>query len=67
LFLDYHPNAKVLPVAAPGGAALLLADKLGLYDDTEMRDIDFARLFHTHLNFLADGHQPTNSNRRMKL
>lgn len=66
LFHDYHPNAKALPVAAPGGAALLLAEKLALYDDTEMRDIDFARLFHTHLSFLANGHLPTNSNRRMK-
>lgn len=51
LFREFHPNAKVLPVAAPGGAALLLAEKLGCYDEAGMRNIDFASLFHTKLNF----------------
>lgn len=51
LFREFHPNAKVLPVAAPGGAALLLAEKLGCYDKAGMSDIDFASLFHTKLNF----------------
>jgi hypothetical protein len=46
LFRECHPNAKVLPVPAPGGAALLLAEELGCCDDAGMRDIDFASLFH---------------------
>ena len=51
LFHQFHPNAIVLPVAAPGGAALLLAERLCCYDEAGMRNIDFASLFHTHLNF----------------
>lgn len=49
LFRKFHPNATVLPVAAPGGAALLLAKQLG-YSDEAQRDIDFVNLFHTHLD-----------------
>lgn len=56
LFHLFHPNAIVLPVAAPGGAALLLAEKLGFYETTGLRDIDFAGLFHRHLNFAVDEH-----------
>lgn len=51
LFRQFHPSAKVLPVAAPGGAALLLAKRLGCYDEAGLRNIDFASLFHTQLNF----------------
>lgn len=47
LFRQFHPNEKVLPVAAPGGAARLLAERLGCNDEAELHDIDFARLFHT--------------------
>ncbi len=55
LFCEFHPDALVLPVAAPGGAALLLAEELGCYDAAGMRDIDFASLFHAKLNFdMAD-------------
>lgn len=56
LFRGFHPDAKVLPVAAPGGAALLLAQRLGCNDEAELHNIDFASLFHTHLNFAADDH-----------
>lgn len=56
LFREFHPSATVLPVAAPGGAALLLAEKFGVYDEAGMRDIDFASLFHKHLSFAADDH-----------
>ena len=48
LFIKYHPKAKVLPVAAPGGAALHLAKKIGV-DEAKLHDVDFARLFHTEL------------------
>lgn len=55
LFCEFHPDALVLPVAAPGGAARLLAEKLGCCEEVGMRNIDFANLFHTHLNFdIAD-------------
>jgi len=48
LFIKYHPKAKVLPVAAPGGAALDLAKKIGVAE-AKLRDVNFARLFHTEL------------------
>lgn len=57
LFIRFHPQAKVLPVAAPGGAALELAKGLGRFDESELHDVDFARLFHSHLSTIApDGH-----------
>ncbi|MFA6971200.1 MAG: hypothetical protein WC208_07340 [Gallionella sp.] len=49
LFRKFHPNATVLPVAAPGGAALLIAKQLG-YSDEAQHNIDFVNLFHTHLD-----------------
>lgn len=54
LFLKFHPNAKVLLVAAPGGAAHLLAERLGCDEEAALHNIDFASLFHTQLNFSAD-------------
>lgn len=50
LFRQFHPNAIVLPVAAPGGAARSLAERLGCGEEATLHDIDFASLFHTHLN-----------------
>jgi hypothetical protein len=55
LFIRFHPQAKVLPVAAPGGAALELAKRLGYFDKSELHDVDFARLFHSHLSTIASG------------
>lgn len=56
LFIRFHPQAKVLPVAAPGGAALELAKRLGQVDEAELHDVDFARLFHSHLSAItSDG------------
>ncbi len=55
LFIRFHPQAKVLPVAAPGGAALELAKRLGYFDESELHDVDFARLFHSHLSTIASG------------
>lgn len=60
LFHRLHPNSKVLPVAAPGGAALLLAERLGCYDEAGLKDIDFVSLFHTHLSSLTDIHSLDN-------
>nr|VFK52074.1 MAG: hypothetical protein BECKTUN1418D_GA0071000_101411 [Candidatus Kentron sp. TUN]VFK53896.1 MAG: hypothetical protein BECKTUN1418F_GA0071002_103118 [Candidatus Kentron sp. TUN]VFK55738.1 MAG: hypothetical protein BECKTUN1418E_GA0071001_103218 [Candidatus Kentron sp. TUN] len=48
LFTQFHPTAKVLPVAAPGGAARRLAERLGYHEDN-LRRVDFARLFRTEL------------------
>lgn len=66
LFREFHPDAKVLPVAAPGGAARLLGEKLGCCDEAGMRNIDFAGLFHTKLDFDRAGHaldvEATNKN-----
>jgi hypothetical protein len=55
LFTRFHPHAKVLPVAAPGGAARQLAERLSGSDETSLSDVDFARLFHTELSLPADG------------
>lgn len=49
LFRRFHPNMKVLPVPATGGAALSLARRIGGYDDVRLRDIDFAGMFYTEL------------------
>ena len=50
LFKHFHPEGKVLPVAALGGAALQLAKQLGGFDENRLNDFDFARLFQTELN-----------------
>jgi SLOG cluster3 family len=49
LFRRFHPRAPVVPVSAPGGAAMDLAKRLGLIDEAQLHDIDFARLFNTTL------------------
>lgn len=54
LFVRFHPQAKVLPIAAPGGAALALAKRVGISDESELCDVDFSRLFHSHLSALSD-------------
>jgi len=54
LFRGFHPNAKILLVAAPGGAARLLAEKLGCDDEAALHDIDFASLISKQLNFQAE-------------
>lgn len=45
LFTSMHPTAKIVALAAPGGAAGELAGQLGQTEDR----IDFARLFHEQL------------------
>lgn len=54
LFVRFHPSAMVLPVPAPGGAALALATRLASFDAAGLQDIDFAHLFHSHLNTIDD-------------
>lgn len=49
LFAKFHPNAKVLTVAAPGGAARQLAQKLGRASTADLKNVDFARFFHVEL------------------
>lgn len=49
LFKKHHPDAKVLPVPAPGGAAQVLAERIGGFDEATLHDVDFARLFRTKL------------------
>lgn len=50
LFRRFHPEGKVLPVPAAGGAARQLAERIGGFNKDAMRDVDFARLFRTELN-----------------
>lgn len=54
IFRHFHPEGKVLPVPAPGGAARSLAERIGGFDEAAMRDVDFARLFRTELS-LGEG------------
>lgn len=51
LFKQFHPGAKVLLVPAPGGAALQLAKRIGGFDDSALRDVNFARLFCAELGY----------------
>ncbi|AKR44200.1 hypothetical protein [Methylophilus sp. TWE2] len=48
IFRHYHPDARILPVPSPGGAALNLALDHGYSSNSDFEDIDFAQLFHTH-------------------
>lgn len=50
LFTKFHPGAKSLAVPAPGGAARQLAEKLGGASETDLQDVDFARLFRVTLD-----------------
>ena len=49
LFTRLHPNATVLAVAAPGGAARQLAEKLATPEATDCQGFDFARVFYNGL------------------
>jgi hypothetical protein len=50
LFTELHPKAKILAVPAPGGAARQLAERLNVKGETDLQNVDFARLFHVELN-----------------
>lgn len=52
LFVNFHPNAKILPVASPGGAALDLAKGQTAFSEDKLSDIDFARFYHESLKDL---------------
>jgi hypothetical protein len=62
MFSAYHPNAKVLPVAAPGGAAKELAIRLGSPADT-LQELDFVRLFHSTLGIEPNDERRSEVNR----
>ncbi|WP_424191164.1 hypothetical protein ACMYR3_08275 [Ampullimonas aquatilis] len=66
LFGHFHPNAKTLAVAAPGGAARQLAERIGISNESALFSVDFARLFHSELASSprqgAITHQSTNDN-----
>lgn len=49
IFKRFNPEAFVLPVPAPGGAALNLAHDKGYFDGPELNDIDFATIFNRYL------------------
>lgn len=48
-----QPNARILPVAAPGGAAADLASKL-MPKNEDVQSIDFARLFSAFLRIVPN-------------
>ena len=49
IFKRFHPDTVILPVAAPGGAALNLARDKGYFSGRELEDLDFATLFNRYL------------------
>lgn len=53
IFRQFNPKAFILPVAAPGGAALNLARDKGYFTGRALEDIDFATLFSRYLPALA--------------
>lgn len=50
MFRQFHPNAQILSVPGPGGAARQLSERLGVKDSAELEDVDFAKLFYKSLN-----------------
>lgn len=60
LFSSLHPAAEVLPVAAPGGAARQLAERIATLDRSKLFSVDFARLFYSELVSSASQGQPAN-------
>jgi hypothetical protein len=52
LFKRFHPDGKILPVPATGGAALQLAERIGGFDEAALRDVDFAHLYYNELHLL---------------
>ncbi len=53
LFRELHPDAKVVPVPSPGGAALNLANEFYPSSAADIADVDFAGLFHRHFGTSA--------------
>ncbi len=50
LFREFHPDARVLAVPAPGGAARTLFTSLNKnYEESVLYDVDFATLFYEQL------------------
>jgi len=54
MFSGFHPAAQILAVPAPGGAARELAESLGVANEADLQNVDFARLFHVELNIPPD-------------
>jgi hypothetical protein len=52
MFLQSHPDSKVLPIPSPGGAARELALNLGMSNEAQLQDVDFARFFYEELRIL---------------
>lgn len=50
MFERFHPDANVIAVTAPGGAARELAQQVPGAAQPEHPDVDFVRLFHERLN-----------------
>ena len=50
LFAEFHPNTTIITIPATGGAALELAERLGVVTDRDRRNVDFARTFNTQLS-----------------
>ena len=54
LFTKFHPAAKILTVASPGGAARELALQLGSSSPQETESVDFADMFWRALEIAPD-------------
>lgn len=54
LFSQFHPGCQILPVAAPGGAAKSLAERLDANERASVETLDFAGLFYRTLNIQLD-------------
>ena len=54
LFTEYHPNDTTLTIPATGGAALELAERLGVLTDSNRRNVDSRGRFHMQLNIAPD-------------
>jgi hypothetical protein len=54
MFRRFHPDGKTLLVPATGGATLQLSERIGGFEEADLRNVDFARLFHAELPMLPE-------------
>jgi len=49
LFREYHPNAKLIPVASTGAAAKIIYDEMEIEDEKLLNDYSYLSLFKDYL------------------
>lgn len=50
MFTQFHPKAKVIALASPGGAARQLAERLSTPHNFDVNNMNYSRIFHEELS-----------------